>query len=70
MLLTADECFGRFLGEVAVHDFPALVPASDRVVVEFAQNFPLVISIKLQKIALVSGLNHPIELFLLVLVEI
>jgi len=58
VLLPANEGLGRFLGEVAVHDFPALFPTVDCVVVEFAQNVPLIIGIELQKIAFVSGLGH------------
>lgn len=70
MLLAADECLRRFLGEVAVHDFTALVPSSDGMVVEFAQELPLIVSIQFKEIALIPIAHGEIDFVLLLLVEI
>ncbi|MNF00137.1 hypothetical protein D3C80_1989200 [compost metagenome] len=51
MPLAPDECLGGILGEMAIHDLPAMVPAGDGVVVEFAKDVPLVIFVEIEEAA-------------------
>lgn len=70
VLLAADECLGRVFGEVTVHYLPALVPASDGVIVKLSEQLPLIVDAELQEVAFAVCLDPGVQFGLIFLVAV